>query len=72
MVAGVRRACPGSAVVWRGGLLRSSASTSMCGWCSAGLARLGGLGWSLGHYKPGPLCSPMFLSAETLVCPLFR
>ena len=48
MVVGVRGGCPGSGGIWRGGLSRSGASTSMCGWSRAGLAGLGGAGWSRG------------------------
>ena len=48
MVAGVSGGCPVSGGVWRGGLSRSSASTSMCGRSWAGMTRLGGAGWSRG------------------------
>ena len=48
MVAGVWGGCPGSGGVWWGGLLRSGAPTSMCGWSWASLAGLGGAGWSCG------------------------
>ena len=47
-VAGVRGGALGLWGVWRGGLSRSGASTSMCAWCLAGLAKLGGAEWSRG------------------------
>ena len=37
MVVGVRGGCSGSGGSWRGGLSRSSSSTSMYGWSWAGL-----------------------------------
>ena len=40
--------------VWRGGLSRSSASKSMCGWSWAGMTGLGGAGWFRGREMVGP------------------
>ena len=48
MVVGVRGGYSRSAGVWRGGLSKSGAFLSMCAWCWAGLAGLGGAGWSRG------------------------
>ena len=48
MVVGVRGGCSGSGGGCRGGLSRSSSTTSMYGWSWAGLIGLSGAGWSRG------------------------
>ena len=61
IVVGSRAGCSGSGTVWRDGLSRSGASTSMCALFLPCVAGLGGAGWSCAREDGGSGVSQVLL-----------